>query len=130
MRKAIAIVGLALAASPAMAGEGIFCGGPSEEIHIELPLGGGAGLNVLDATIKVGDQVWSIGSTVPGATPIIAAQAFSLNDRFYFDFADDNYEGIVASVRLFRAGEPDIAAFGGTLEVRGVGAWPIACGMG
>lgn len=118
-----------LLATPAMASQGLFCSDAGGEIDASISLGGGAGFGVLDATLDVGGQKWTTAETA-GATPIVVGQAAAVDDRYYVDFADANYEGILARVRLFRAGQGDEAVISGTLEVKSIGAWPVVCGIG
>ncbi len=126
MKKAITIIVLSLLSSPAVAGQGFFCTGP-DGLEISLPLAGGAGLHPLLAEIKAAGQTWTTVTGASGTTEIVPAQSFSIDDRYYFDFTTPNYEGVVASIRLFRGGEE---AFGGTLAIKDVGAWPIVCDAG
>lgn len=120
---------LALTAAPASASFGLFCEGP-EGITANVPLGGGVGLTPLGAEIKIGDNTWTTEEGVAGTIQIVPAQSASVDSRLYIDFADPNYEGIIAEIRLFWAEEETDPIYGGTLRVAGQGAWPISCGMG
>ena len=100
-----------------------------DETEVSIALGGGVGLGVLEATLRAGDRTWST-SGAAGAVPILVGQAAGTDDRYYFDFTTGNYEGIVASVRLFWAAEGDDTVLAGTFAVRDLGAWPIVCDIG
>jgi hypothetical protein len=119
----------ALAASPAVAGQGFMCSGP-DDVTVQLPLAGGVGLSPLAVEIRVGSRVWASDSEIADATIISPAQSFHIDDRYYFDFADPNLEGIVVQVRLFAATGLDEPIFAGTLSITDVGAWPITCEVG
>lgn len=119
-----------LAASPAFAGVGLMCTGP-EGISADLPLGGGSGLNLLGAEIKVMDRRWTMDETAGDATIITTAQSASIDDRYLIDFTDPNLEGVLVRIRLYQAPPHyDAPAIGGYLEVVDVGAWPISCDVG
>jgi hypothetical protein len=120
---------LALSSAPSFAGFGLFCEGP-EGISANIPLGGGVGLHPLGAEIKVGTSTWTTEEGVANTIQIIPAQSASVDNRLYLDFADPNYEGVVAEIRLFWAEEETDPIYGGTLRVAGQGAWAISCGMG
>jgi hypothetical protein len=129
MKTTALIALLALTAGPAVAGEGLFCDGP-KGLHVNIPLAAPPGLSPLSAEIKLGDRIWTTAEGVAGATQIMSAQSVRVDDRYYFDFTDPNYEGILVKVRLFRGGEGDEAAIGGTLVIPGTGAWAISCDIG
>ena len=120
---------LALCTSSAMAGEGLFCSGP-DGIEISVPLGAPPGLSPLSAEIKAAGKVWTMAEGVADTIQIIPAQSVSVDNRLYLDFADPNYEGVVAEIRLFWTEEETDPVYGGTLRIAEHGAWPISCGMG
>lgn len=113
---------------PALAGEGMMCSGEGVETH--FPMAGGVGFNLLGATIDVGGEVVFATDPSLGGTEIGVAAAFSGNHRIAIDFADANYEQIVAEVRLFWTEEESDPVYGGTLKIPGKGAWAISCGWG
>ena len=119
----------AIATLPAVAGEGLMCSG-ADGVEFHLPLAGGTGLDPLGAEIKVGGQVWTTDAQAKGATLITPAQSIGIDDRYYFDFADPNLEGIVARIRLFGATGGDEPAIGGTLAITERGAWAVTCDVG
>jgi hypothetical protein len=128
MHKLLLAAAFVVIAMPAFAGEGLFCSGDGIDIHV--PLGAGPGLSPLSAEIKAAGKVWTTAEGVAGTIQIIPAQSASVDDRLYLDFADPNYEGVVAEIRLFWAEEETDPVLGGTLRIAEHGAWPISCGMG
>ena len=119
----IAAIGLA---SPAAAGEGLFCtDGAGTDLH--LPLAGVPGLFPLGAELKAVGQVWATDTAVAGATPITVGQAFSADDRMLVDLLDAERNEIVAELRLFVTRENDDPVIAGTLRIAGLGAYAVNC---
>jgi hypothetical protein len=130
MMRALMIAGIAsLMAAPALAGQGLMCDGP-DGLHADVPLGGGAGLSVLSADIRVKGKRWTTDAKSAGATPIVAWSAAAVDDRMYIDFSDFRGETIVIRIRLFRAGIEDLGAVAGLIDIAGERAWPISCDFG
>lgn len=129
MRKPILAALAVLATTPAFAGEGLFCSG-RDGVEIHVPLGAGPGLSALSAEIKAAGKVWTTAEGVADTIQIIPAQSASVDNRLYLDFADPNYEGVVAEIRLFWAEEETDPVYGGVLRIADHGVWPISCGMG
>jgi hypothetical protein len=129
IKLALAATILALSAAPSFASFGLMCDGP-DGIDVNVALGGGVGISVLGAEITAPGGVWSTDPTKAGATPIVAAQGASVDNRWYLDFSDPNAEAILVEIRLFWAEEETDPVYGGTLRIAGAGAWPISCGMG
>lgn len=130
MMKPILAAGLllVLSAVPTLAGPVLFCEGP-EGIAVEVPLGTGAGLWPLGAEIKAAGKVWATEEGKPGTIRINPAQSAAVDNRLYFDFADEDVAAVVVQIRLFWAEEETDPVYGGTLRIADHGAWPISCGM-
>jgi hypothetical protein len=126
---AIAAVILAASAAPSLASFGLMCEGP-DGVIASIPLGGGVGLHPLGAEIKAAGQTWTTEEGVSGTIEMAPAQSAEVGNQLYIDFADPNFEAVIAEIRLFWAMEGDEPVYGGTLRVAGHGAWPITCGMG
>lgn len=116
------------AATPALATGGIYCDGARDDnVAAFLTVGRVPGLAVVEARIGVGDQDWAMHGR-DGATPIVLLQGAVVGDLTVADFGDTNYENVVASLRLVSAEDEDgLLVAGGTLSIRGVGAWPVVC---
>lgn len=128
--RALMIAGIAsLMAAPALAGQGLMCDGP-DGLHADVPLGGGPGLSVLSADIRVKGRRWTTDDKVAGATYIVATGAATVDDRMYIDFADASGSAVVVRIRLFRAGIEDMGAVAGLIDIAGERAWPISCDFG
>ena len=84
------------------------------------------GLALINARITAGQATWQIKGE-GDATPIILAQGAHAGELFVADFADPNYEGIVASLRVVHASNETAEAAGGVLSIPGHGAWPVIC---
>jgi hypothetical protein len=126
---ALAVAIFSLSAAPASASFGLFCEGP-DGVTANVPLGAGPGLTPLGAEIKAAGNTWTTEAGVADTIQVISAQSAAVDTRLYLDFADPNYEGIVAEIRLFWAEEESDPVYGGTLRIAGHGVWPISCGMG
>ncbi len=129
MRTLLLATAIAAIAMPALAGEGLFCTGP-DGIDLHVPLAAGPGLNPLAAEISTPGGRWTMEEGADGAVQIVPAQSVALDDRYYLDFADANYEGKLVEIRVFAAHSDDAEAYGGTLLIHGAGAWAIACDFG
>lgn len=126
MKRILLAALLATLPLPALAGEGLMCFG--EGINVHLPMAGGVGFMPLGAVIDVNGTVFS---TDPAqGTEIGVSEAFSGNHRIQIDFADANYENVVAELRLFWTEEESDPVYGGTLKIVGLGAWAVHCGWG
>lgn len=126
MKRIVLAAAFAALSLPALAGEGLMCSGEGVETH--FPMGGGVGFILLGAVIDVNGDVLS---TDPAqGTEIRVSQAFSGNHRLEIDFADPNFEQVVAEVRLFWTEEESDPVYGGTLKIIGKGAWAISCDWG
>lgn len=124
----LVLAAILLAATPAMAGEGLFCA-REDGLSVRIPLGGTSGINPLSAEIMVGEQVWTTEAGHADATQIAPAQSVGVDDRLYFDFTMPDQDKIVAKVRLFRA-PGDEGAIGGLLDLGDIGSWVISCDFG
>lgn len=120
---------LALSVTPTLASFGLFCEGP-DGVSASIALGGGVGLTPLGAEIKAVGQIWTTEDEVSGTIQIVPGQRAEVGQQLYMDFADPNFEVVIAEVRLFWVMEGDEPVYGGTLRIPGHGAWPISCGIG
>ncbi len=116
---------LLAATFPAQATGTISCRS-SEDAAIQLQLGFVAVDSVIGAYISVGASSWSTRND-DKATPIAILQSFIGNGQLLVDFGDENLENIVARLRLFRAESKVDMATAGTLEIAGVGVYPVVC---
>lgn len=119
---------LALSAVPSQAGEGLFC--HSDDIDVQVPLGGAVGLNPLAATIKAAGKTWTTEEGKADTIQIWPAQSASTDNRLYIDFTDADYAAIIVEIRLFWAEEETDPVYGGVIRIADHGVWPISCGMG
>ena len=84
------------------------------------------GLAIVSASISAGGQDWSIVEA-NGAIPIIVAQGAHDGPRTIIDFADPQYNEIIASVRIVSAVEGDDYRSVGLLRIPGVGVFSMLC---
>lgn len=116
-----------LAACPAFATGEIYCEAPdSSGAVFGYGFGSVPGLAIISATIHADGKHWSM-MEVDGAIPIILAQGAHDNTRTLIDFADPELNTILASVRLMSAAEADDYVTVGTLQIPGVGVFPLVC---
>ena len=118
----------ALSALPSHAGEGLFC--HSDDIDIQVPMGGAVGLIPLAATIKAAGKTWTTEEGRADTIQIWPAQSASTDNRLYIDFTDADYAAIIVEIRLFWAEEETDPVYGGVIRIADHGVWPISCGMG
>jgi hypothetical protein len=124
----LACVLLAVSATSASAGEGLFCEGEGIDIHV--PMAAGPGLIPLSAVIKAGGKTWTTTEGAADTIQIWPAQSASTDNRLYVDFTDANYAAIIVQIRLFWAEEETDPVYGGVLRIAEHGAWAISCGFG
>lgn len=127
IRRASALLALALAASPALATGQITCmtkGG--KEANLSLTIGSLPVLAVVNARVDAFGQAWAMNPQ-SGETEIAVGQAAEDGGRMIVDFVDPNVERILVSVRLQQAQEGGDMALAGTLLVSGHGAVAIVC---
>jgi hypothetical protein len=117
-----------IAATPSSAGFNLMCSG--EGVQLDFPLGGGAGFDLMSATVRVGDRTWTTDTEVKDAEQITTYQSARVEDRIYIDLADPAYMRVVARVRLFQIMGYDDSVTAGVLELVDVGAYPITCDFG
>ena len=120
---------LALSVTPSSASFGLMCDGGAG-ITASIPLGGGVGLIPLGAEISADGTTWTTEAGVPGTIEIAPGQSAEIGDALYLDFADPNFESVLAEIRLFRAMEGEEPVYGGTLRIPSHGAWAISCSAG
>ena len=84
------------------------------------------GLAIINATISVGGQEWSMGGA-NGAVPISVAQGAHDGPRTIIDFTDPEFNEIVASVRIITAVEGDDYRSVGLLRIPSVGVFAMIC---
>lgn len=127
MRPALTILLLAGLASPAAATEWVNCADPSGAASFDLLLGATEVVSVVGMTVTVGETVWASDVAYGPGEPIAVGQAFETPDMLLVDAVDPAVTRKVAELRLFKAGEGDSFAYGGTLRVPGHGAWAVSC---
>lgn len=116
-----------LVACPAFATGEIYCEAPdNSEAAFGYGFGSVPGLAIISATIYADGKHWSMVE-VDGAVPIVVAQGAHDNARTLIDFTDPEFNTILASVRLMSAVEGDDYVTVGTLQIPGVGVFPLVC---
>ena len=123
--KCLAALGVLLIAStPGQATEWLVCSN-GDKASISVLLGQMQGIAVANVAMEVGKKKWSTRGD--GATPVTKGQAFETKDQIWIDVTDANLNAIVAELRLFKAVEGERNVIGGTLRVKGEGAWAVIC---
>jgi hypothetical protein len=129
LRVALLIVAIA-AASPACATEWEHCVDSGGAASFDYLAGDGMDvLSVSAVTVTAGEKVWASDAANGPGDPISIGQAFEDTDTIRIDALDKD-AARVASLRLFKASEGDNAATGGTLSIKGLGAWAVSCDPG
>ena len=115
------------AAGPAHATSEISCTGVDDkDVYVSLIMGSVPGLAIVGTLISTKDHDWTLGG-VAGVTPITLVQAAQDGNRIIADYADENVERIVASLRLLSAEEGEDVVTVGTLTLPGIGAYALTC---
>lgn len=127
LRLAASAAALCLLASPALATEWLNCADRDGAASVDLLLGAMDVSAVAGITVSTGDQVWASHVEYGPGDPIAVGQAFETPDLLMVDVMDAALAAKVAEVRLFKASEGDLFAYGGTLRIAGYGAWAVSC---
>lgn len=121
---ALLVAGLS---SPALATEWINCADATGAASVDLLLGTTEVIAAAGMTITVGDKVWASDVAYGPGEPVAVGQAFETPAMILVDAVDPGVTTKIAELRLFKASEGDLSAYGGTLRVPGHGAWPVSC---
>jgi hypothetical protein len=125
------ILALALmSATPAVATEWEHCADPGGAASFDYLAGDGLQvLSVSALTVTAGEKVWASDPANGPGDPVSVGQAFEDRDTIRLDALDKD-AALVASLRLFKANEGAASALGGTLTIKGLGAWVVSCDPG
>ncbi len=120
---AAALLAAGLGTGPAHATGDISCSG--EGVSVDMLVGRFQFIAILRAVVTVGDETWSTDQSYAKGTPIRVAQAFEDDRMLLVDFTDDNYEGVIARLRVVNLEEISAGAF----AVDGKGSWIVDCSL-
>ena len=125
------ILALTLAATtPALATEWQHCADAGGAASFDYLAGDGLDVLTISAlTVTAGEKVWASDPANGPGDPVSIGQAFEDHDTVRVD-ALDKSSALIASLRLFKASEGDNVALGGTLSIKGLGAWAVSCDSG
>ena len=130
MRQILALL-CALAPGAALATGEIDCRAPDDSAGFSGLIGSVPGLALIGFRIDAGDDVWQMtsgsGQDIPDAQPMRLVQGATEAGRTVIDFADPNFERIIASIRLVTTSTDEGFAEAGTLAMPGIGVWPVVC---
>jgi len=116
-----------LTATPALATEWVHCSDAEGGASFDYLAGDGLDvLSVSAVTVSAGEKVWASDPANGPGDPVSVGQAFEDSDTIRIDAMDKDFQRI-ASLKLFMASEGDKAAYGGTLTIKGLGAWAVSC---
>ena len=129
MLRSIAFLAV-LAASPAMATEWVHCADAGGAASFDYLAGDGTGvLQVSAVTITAAEKVWASDPANGPGDPVSIGQAYEDGAMVLIDAMDKDFTKL-AELRLFKVGEGDAVALGGTLRIAGQGAWAVSCDPG
>ncbi len=127
MLRSLIFLAVLAAASPAFATEWVHCSDAGGSASFDYLAGDGVDvLSVSALTVTVGEKVWASDPANGPGDPVSVGQAFETADTVLIDAMDKDFVKI-ASLRLFKASESDATAYGGTLTIKGLGAWAVSC---
>lgn len=117
-------------ATPALATEWQHCADAGGAASFDYLPGDGLDVLTISAlTVTAGEKVWASDPANGPGDPVKIGQAFEDHDTVRIDALDKD-SALIASLRLFKASEGDILALGGTLSIKGLGAWAVSCDPG
>lgn len=129
MLRSIALFAV-LVASPAMATEWVHCADAGGAASFDYLAGDGTGvLQISAVTITGAEKVWASDPANGPGDPVSIGQAYEDGAMVLIDAMDKDF-GKLAELKLFKAGEADAVALGGTLRIVGQGAWTVSCDPG
>ena len=117
----------ALAATPALATEWVHCSDAGGAASFDYLAGDGLDVLAVSAlTVTAGEKVWASDPANGPGDPVSVGQAFEDAATVQIDALDEEAVKI-AQLRLFKASEGESLALGGTLTIKGLGAWTVSC---
>jgi hypothetical protein len=126
MRSLIFVASLLLA-TPSLATEWVYCSDTANEASVGVLLGGVDFVNISGITLKAGTGEWASSDVYGTGKPIVVAQTYIGDNQIVIDFADDEYNEVIAELRVYIAEEGEDYVQGGVLRVAGQGAWIVSC---
>jgi hypothetical protein len=112
---------------PAMATEWVHCSDTAGAASFDYLAGDGMDVLAISAlTVTAGEKVWASDPANGPGDPVSIGQAFEDASSVQIDALDKDALKI-AQLRLFKASEGDSVALGGTLAIKGQGAWVVSC---
>lgn len=126
-RAATAALLCGLLTSPSLATEWISCVAPDGAATFDFLVGSLDVLSVAGLNISTGDKVWASSAAYGPGEPVVVGQAFETADTIMIDALDEGMAARVASLRLFKLAGDEAPVYGGTLEIVGLGGWPVSC---
>ena len=121
---------VAFSATPALATEWVSCANKDGAASFDYLAGGGVDVLAISAiTVTAGEKVWASDPANGPGDPVSIGQAYEDGAMVLIDAMDKDFTKL-AELRLFKAGEGDAVALGGTLRIAGQGAWAVSCDPG
>lgn len=125
LRALILVAGLGV--TPAFATEWVHCADAAGAASFDYLSGDGLDvLSISALTVSAGERVWASDAANGPGDPVSVGQAFEDADTVLIDALDKDAVKI-AELRLNKAGDGDTRVLGGTLAVKGLGAWVVSC---
>jgi hypothetical protein len=108
----------------------VHCADAGGAASFDYLAGDGTGvLQVSAVTITAAEKVWASDPANGPGDPVSIGQAYEDGAMVLIDAMDKDFTKL-AELRLFKAGEGDAVALGGTLRIAGQGAWAVSCDPG
>lgn len=128
MKRAAALAGILLAsASPAFATGEISCGSADGGVSIYLGVSSAETLNILRATVTIGEDKWSTDVSVEPGQPLAIGQAYGNDKQLFVDFVSEPAGPVIGRLKVVDGREGDISASGGVFTFKDKGAWVVDC---
>jgi hypothetical protein len=128
MKRAAALAGFLLASeSPAFATGEILCGSADGGVSIYLGVSSSETLNILRATVTIGDEIWSTDVSVEPGKPLAIGQAYGNDGQLFVDFVSEPAGPVIGRLKVLDGREGEFSASGGILTMKEKGAWVVDC---
>lgn len=129
MKVSVAMVAIALSAvsAPALAAHSVLCTN-GDSASISMVLGDEAVIRPTGINISVDEKNWSSDPNASSSRQVNVGQAFEDADHVMIDLTDVATAEVLIKLRLYTVTDPTSGKIGGgTMWVKGVGAYSVTC---
>lgn len=105
----------------------ILCNSADGTVAIYLGVSSTETLNILRATIAVGEEKWSTDTSVEPGKPLAIGQAYSNDGLLFVDFVSEAAGSVIARLKVVDGREGEMSASGGIFTMKDKHAAVVDC---